>query len=392
MTEKPPGAAPRIRVLISGHLPPPVGGMATYYHLLVNSRLSEHVDYRFAQTSSHKRQLASSGRATISNLVSALCDCLRYTRAFLAYRPQIAHIGTAFGLSFMKHSYCVLLARLWGKRVLLHPHCSLAALYHDRGRAWQWFVRRVIGWTDGVVVLSQEWMQLAAIVPGVKIYGLPNPVDIAEYQPAMLRHPSETRREGPLSVLYLGYLGRAKGSFDILEAAWQVRQRGADMVFHLVGGELAPGELERLGEKIRTLHLEQQVHLHPPAYGADKLKFFSEADLFIYPSYHEGVPMAVLEAMASGLAVVATRVGGLPDVVKHEVNGLLIEAGKPDQLADALCRLAQDDSLRISMQKSSYQMVCDRYGMDEHIAQLVTIYQMVMADEKTKLREGGPTG
>ncbi len=366
------------RVLISGHLPPPIGGMATYYLSLVNSRLQEKVDYQFVQTSSQKRQGGESGLVTISNIIAAIKDCLRFTRAILRFQPQIAHIGTAFGLSFLKHSYCVFITRMLRIRVLLHPHCSLSFLYPDRSRLWQWFFRRVIHSTDGVVALSREWLQLSSIIPKVKVYILPNAIDVKFYEQALEKHLKETKNGNPLKILYLGYLGIEKGSFDILDSAATINSLGLEMDFDLVGSESTPGELAKLQEKRRSAKLEKSVKLNPPAFGKEKLEFFQNADIFIYPSYHEGMPMAVLEAMASGLPIIATNVGGLPDLVQDGINGLLVDPGQPDQLADALCNLANNLELLQSMQKMSYQFVSQNFDIDNHINQLVRIYEDVI--------------
>jgi hypothetical protein len=129
---KVPEDSRKLRVLISGHLPPPVGGIATFYEFLLGSSLPERVDLQFVQTSSQKRTLSRSGQAPTSNLISALRDCGRFTRAVLIHRPHISHIATDFGLSFIKHSIRVGVARLLGSRVLLHPHCSILALYTER--------------------------------------------------------------------------------------------------------------------------------------------------------------------------------------------------------------------------------------------------------------------
>lgn len=377
-----------IRVLITGHLPPPIGGMATYYQTLLNSSLSKHVDYRFVQTSSQKRRLANSGRFTASNLIAAVRDCVRFTHALASFHPQIVHIGTAFGLSFLKNSYCVLISRLLRKQVLLHPHCSLSFLYFDRSKTWQWFFRQVIRRTNGIVVLSQEWFQLESIVPGCKVFYLPNAVNLAEYREVFENRKAGSHRRDPLSILYLGYLGKAKGSFDLLEAAKQTEERGVKMIFNLVGSELTPGELNLLHEKIQTLHLKAFVKLHEPVYDADKMALFRNADIFVYPSYHEGIPMAVLEAMGSGLPVVASRTGGLPDLVHDGVNGILIEPGHPVQLADALCSLAKNPSRRLAMQKESHQIVRDRFSMDRHVSQLINIYEQVLCTSLPKKKDG----
>src|SRR4030042_4499193 len=111
-------------VLISGALPPPMGGVGAYYQTLLKSSLHDQIDLKFVQTSSQNRKNSSTGKATLPNLIGAIKDCWRFTRAIMVYRPKIAHIGTAYGFSFIKHTFCIILGQLYRARVLLHPHCS----------------------------------------------------------------------------------------------------------------------------------------------------------------------------------------------------------------------------------------------------------------------------
>jgi glycosyltransferase involved in cell wall biosynthesis len=80
---------------------------------------------------------------------------------------------------------------------------------------------------------------------------------------------SQVRKNDPLSILYLGYLGRAKGTFDLVEAAKEVLSKGIDASFDLVGEELTPGEYEQLRERIDAAALNGCVRLHSPAYGPE---------------------------------------------------------------------------------------------------------------------------
>lgn len=374
-TEKPTPVSNKLRILISGSLPPPLSGLEIYFQTLLNSSLPEQVDLSFVQTSAQKRKLSSAGKATISNMVYAILDCGRFTWAILTKRPQIAHIGNAAGLSYVKHSVCVIIARIFGSRVLLHPHCSLLVLYDERSKSWQWFFKRVIRWTNGVLVLSKEWLRLRSIVPGCKVYYLPNAIDLTQFRPMAEKHLAESKLGIPCKILYLGWLGKAKGCFDLVDAALEAHSQGIDMIVDLVGGELVSGELELLRKKINAAKLEDYVRLHPLAYGKEKLDFLQDADIFVYPSYAEGMPMAVLEAMACGLPIVASRVGGIPDLIQDGKNGILVEPGRPEQLAGAICRIARDHELRNSMKKANYQQACEQYDIEQHVKQLVQLYQ-----------------
>ena len=409
------------RVLFSGCLPPPHGGIATFCKSLLESTLPQKVSLHFVQTSSQSRPLAQCGRVSGTNISAALRDWARFTREALSFRPQITHIATAPGLSFIKHSLCLVIARLLGSKVLLHPHCSLGVFVPQAG--WKrWACLKMIGLADGTIVLSSEWLELRQALPGRQIYFLPNAVDLKQYQgiaeerfdrgydPSTggdeggqetpghrppLRMPysadpaqqqvqeqnallSSQRSRYQLNILYLGYLGEAKGSFDLIDAARRTAEAELPFNYHLVGDELNPGARAALQRAITAAGLEQVVRLHPPAYDSEKMAFFREADIFIYPSHHEGMPMAIMEAMACGLAVVATRVGGIPDLVEDGVNGLLVDPGEPGQLAVGIVRLAADCALRTSIGKASYKIATEKFDFERHMDELAEIYREVI--------------
>jgi len=334
--------AQSMRVLVSGLVPPPIGGMATFYETLLSSSLPTRVDLAFVQTSTHKRTLEKSGRVSPLNILLSFADCWRFARAIMVHQPVIAHIGTAFGLSFIKHSVCVLIARAFGSKVLLHPHCSYLVLYEDQSPLWKWYFRRIISLVAGIIALSQEWSALALIAPNCKVYPLPNAISLQPFREIAQERMTSYITKRPLHILYLGYIGKAKGSFDLVDAAKSTFYGGQRCEFQLIGGELSPGECVLIREKINAAGLEGQVHILPPVTGSDKLAAYRWADVFVYPSYHEGMPMAVSEAMACGMPVVASKVGGLPDLVTEGVNGLLVEPGHPEQIAAAICRLADE--------------------------------------------------
>jgi glycosyltransferase involved in cell wall biosynthesis len=366
------------RVLISGHLPPPMSGIGTYYQTLLSSSLSSRVNLQFIDTSSRRRPGSKTGNWSFLNLVSAIGDCVRFARAVVAYRPEICHIATAFGLSFAKHSVCVTFARLLGSKVLLHPHCSFYILYEQQGRVWQWFVRKVVGLCFGVVVLSNEWKKLQEVAPGCRIYYLPNAINVLNYVDVG-REKIESKSESPcLHVLYLGHLGKAKGSFDLICAARTILSQVQGVVFDLVGQEHGIGEMKQLNTQVADAGLEQFIHIRAAVTGVEKINLFRSADIFVYPSYHEGMPMAVIEAMACGLPIIATQVGGLLDLVCPGLNGFLVPAGQPDQLANAIYKLVVNPQMRRSMQKSSFRLAHENFDIENLVFRLLEIYQAAL--------------
>ena len=215
-------------------------------------------------------------------------------------------------------------------------------------------------------------------MPDCPVYYLPNAVNLARYRDIALEHARRSRRAGAFRILYLGYLGKAKGTLDLIDAAAELCGKHPDIFFDLVGGELCNSEMGPVRTRIESLGLNDRVLVHPPVTGSAKTSFLREADLFVYPSHHEGMPMAVLEAMASGLAIVATRVGGLPDLLGEKTNGLLVEPGQPGQIASALEELYLNDALRRSMMEKSRAIACERYDLESRISQLVEIYRVTV--------------
>lgn len=367
-----------MRILVSGCLPPPIGGMASFYEGLLASSLPTRVHLDFVQTSSQNRMFQKSGRLSFFNIISSVADCLRFFRTVIASQPHIAHIGTAFGLSFVKHGFCVLIARLCGVKVLLHPHCSLTALYTEKSVWWRWYFLKIISLTHGVVALSQEWLRLAVIMPNTSIYILPNAINLKDYCEVALEHLSSNAPLIVPHVLYLGYLGKAKGSFDLVDAAQKAVQRGILCEFRLIGGELSPGELTSLSKKIKAAGLGKHICIEEPVTGLKKIAAFRWADIFVYPSYNEGLPMAVIEAMACGLPIIASKVGGLPDLITEGLNGLLIDDGCPDQIAKSIERLITNPALRVTMGRRGYERAVQGFDIEDRIQQLISIYISVL--------------
>lgn len=332
------------RVIIAGHLAPPMGGIATFCQALLDSTLADLVDLRFVQTSSQRRFLSSSGKATWKNIIEAQRDCGRFFRACLAHRPDIAHICTAVGVSFLKHSLCVIFARAMACRVVLHPQCSFDRLYAGPP-LWKWYCNRIFRLSSGVVVLSKEWFALREILPDVKIYCLPNAIDIRPYQIiASRRSWTDARR---VRLLYLGHLGEVKGTYDLLDAFKILNVGESQVVLNLVGDVLTEQDEERLAEAAGDVADDgKKIWLIPPVSGEGKLACFEHADIFVFPSHDEGMPMAILEAMAAGLPVVATAVGGIPELITNGVNGFLIPPHAPIDLSKAIENLCKDVRLR----------------------------------------------
>jgi glycosyltransferase involved in cell wall biosynthesis len=109
--------------------------------------------------------------------------------------------------------------------------------------------------------------------------------------------------------------------------------------------------------------------------------YYNDADAFVLPSFAEGVPVVLMEAMAKGLPVITTRIMGIPELVEHEVSGLLVPPGRVDCLVDAITRLAGDGSLRQTLGRQGRDRVCGDFDVRQSGRQLASLFQGLAASD-----------
>jgi len=181
----------------------------------------------------------------------------------------------------------------------------------------------------------------------------------------------------PSDSFTVGWIGRmtaVKRTDDVLVAFKRLRDSGVGATLCMVGDGPDRGQLEdrahELGIVRDTLFLGYQEEVAP---------FYAAFDALVLPSGNEGTPVSAIEALAAGRPVVATRVGGVPDVVRDGEDGFLVEAGATDDLADRLERLARDPKLRERMGAAGRERVLPRYAVDRLVDDVDRLYRSLLA-------------
>jgi colanic acid/amylovoran biosynthesis glycosyltransferase len=177
--------------------------------------------------------------------------------------------------------------------------------------------------------------------------------------------------ERPPAILYIGRLVPEKGQAVLLEATALLAGRGHPVEVTLAGeGPLRP-DLERRAER---LGIAAQVRFLG-AVGQDRLReLYETASIFCLPSFAEGVPVVLMEAMAMGLPVVSTRITGIPELIEDGVGGLLVAPGRPDELADRLESLLNDPALRRELGIRGREAVLREFDAERSATQLYKLF------------------
>lgn len=200
-------------------------------------------------------------------------------------------------------------------------------------------------------------------------------IDVARVQrlPALDAHVEFWLPHGVPLVVNVGALVGHKGQTHLLDAMPLVMREVPDA--HLV--ILGEGELRvPLERQVKDLHLERAVRM--PGFREDVLSLMKSADLFVMSSVTEGLGSAVLDAMAMGLAVAATRAGGIPEAVVHGETGLLVPPGEPKPLAAAIVRLLKDPLLRARYGHAGQARVAAHFGVNALVEGTLAVYREVL--------------
>jgi glycosyltransferase involved in cell wall biosynthesis len=293
----------------------------------------------------------------IAKVFVAVHGGLRLVLVCLFRRCDIVHIHMSAHASFFRKSVMVGVARFFRRGTLLHVHGSRFDVFHEGSSpSVKSRIRAVLERVDIVIALSDSWRsRLAGFAPEAEIRVLPNPVVADDFAPAAASRTDVPADGG--TVLFLGAFGKRKGIYDLIEAMSVVVARRPGVTFEL-GGDKEVEEVRRLTEKSGVA---KSVRMLGWVTGDVKIAAFARAHIYVLPSYHEGLPIGVLEAMAAGLPVVTTPVGGIPEVVKDGVNGLIVSPGDVKALGASILRLLEDAELRERMSGANVEFIRSRH-------------------------------
>lgn len=243
----------------------------------------------------------------INGLIKIVC------KLTLNKNLRIVHIHTASYNSFKRSSWFVRLAKAMGRKVVLHIHGGGFREYYNTNPRWILKILKkadcVLALTDGWKVFFSDQLQLPKVVV------VPNIISNPQVK--------KVEHDGRLHLLFLGFIVEQKGIFDLVEVIKQHKAEWDGKLMLHVGGS---HEVERLQNLIKNNGLENLIQYEGWVTGDKKIVLLNQMDAYILPSYIEGLPISILEALSYGKPVITTPVGGIPEVI-NEQNGFLFEPG-----------------------------------------------------------------
>jgi glycosyltransferase involved in cell wall biosynthesis len=356
----------RHAVLILGPSLSAISGVTTHVNSLLKSPLRAAFSLAHFQVGSEGRSESVPGR-----LARFLLSPFALAAAIVRRDIALVHINTSLNAkAYWRDLAYLVMAKLCGARVVLQKHGGSLREFSGGG-LFAAFVRATLRLADAIVVLSRaELAEYRERLPGKNVLLLPNGIDLGAL-PERAILPSR----GPVRAIYIGRLAPRKGLDEILDAFALLKGQN---VARLVIAGSGPDEAA-LKARVQSLGLDAEVRFAGPAYGEHKARLLRESDLLLLPSYSEGLPYALLEAMAAGVVPVVTRVGAIPDVVEEGVHGAFVPLREAGPIAGAVAALEADRTRLLRMSAACRRRVAAGYSIERLGAGFAALYSQLCA-------------
>jgi glycosyltransferase involved in cell wall biosynthesis len=359
-------AAKKHKIVLLGPSLEAVSGVSTHVRMLFASDLA--LDYELLHF-----QVGSEGRreTALKRLMRFSFSPLHLALILMRTGAEVVHLNVSLDpKAYWRDLVYSIVARLLRRRVVSQIHGGAMPQDFFRHNALlTWVLRRFLVSSDVVTVLSSA--ELAAyrrFDPRIKVHLVPNAID-----PSGLAGRTRTcNTDRPLKLIYVGRLVRTKGLFEIIEAMVELKRTGH--VFGLcIAGEgpdqaalMAASQTAGLGDRIRFLGR---------VFAERKWRLWLDSDVFVLPSYMEGLPYSLLEAMAAGCVPVTTPVAAIPDVMRDQEHGLFVPPKDASALAVAVAALDDDRAGLFRMAEAARRRALEHYTVARLADDFRKLYQ-----------------
>jgi len=333
------------------------GGISTVLKSYLNSNLNG--KYHLKCISSH---VDGSIARKFVQVIYGLIKLLFYLELS---HVDIVHIHGSDVISSKRKYFYFKLAYLFNSKLIYHFHgASFSEQFSKTSIFWRKKIMEMFQEVDLVICLSNNWRdEIKKIAPHANIVVVPNSVKL----PLLSNRVYNSEN---ISILFLGLIGERKGLFDLIKVFMRLLTDGNNIVLNIGGN----GDTTKLLTAIFDLGINKHANYLGWVSEEERDRLFRETDIFVLPSYAEGMPMSILEAMSYGVPVISTIVGGIPELIEDGETGLLVNPGDIDMLYEKMNDLIHNDEYRKKLGENGRLKIEKNHNISEHIYRIDNIY------------------
>ncbi|WP_281544137.1 glycosyltransferase family 4 protein [Grimontia sp. SpTr1] len=330
------------------------GGISSVVSTYKNSGLFEIANVKY---------IASYDKPNKIMMLFKFISCfLSLFRLLISNQVSCVHVHSASRGSFWRKMIILKFSHYFGVRTIFHLHSGeFENFYRSQNPSIKRFISNFLSEVDIVIALTEHWKRVVKnISPNSHVRVVSNPVQTFE--------GNYKRKHN--QILFLGRLRETKGLYELVDACALLKQQGLPFNLVLAGD----GDIEG----VRKLCIDKDIYEHTSltgwVEGTNKERLLLESDIFVLPSYFEGLPIGVLEAMANRVAVIATSVGGIPDILTNGHDGLLVPSRDHLELAGAIKTLLQQPARKQMYIDNAFSRATEHYHCDSVNLALLNLY------------------
>jgi len=305
------------------------------------------------------------GCSVYKRILFTLKSFLRIHKLYKQQNFKILHVHMSERASIYRKGLVMRYAKKRGSKIVLHMHgAEFEMLYRKMNKTQKASVKRVLNMADKILILGHYWQDfISSLVDDPqRIQVVYNAVNV----PPKYKYNIDSR-----NILFLGAVSQRKGIHVLLEALCKSREALQDMCCVNIYGPDVNGNISDL---INEKQLSGWVKYCGWLNKDHKKAVLSNTSINVLPSFHEGLPMTILEAMSYGIPSIATSIAAIPEAVNHE-NGIIVSPGDAESLANALKELVHNDEKRGRLSQNAYKDAVRKFTIEKHILKIETVYK-----------------
>ncbi len=357
------------KILLVGPFPPPVGGMSVYMEQLYNLLKNKGIKIYKIDTIREGKKYKKS-KLNLTDVFFTLKILYIYIEYLLSCDIKIVHIHTSSYWSFWQKMFFLIIAKFFGKKTILHIHGGGFEEFYSKNKLKK-IIIFLLQLPNKIVVLSEKWKTFySSLVKQKKIVIVKNFVSYREVQRNCLnKFQIKKYLTNDSIILFMGALLKEKGVLDLLKLASVMTSN--NIKFVICGkGELEPVVKEEVKKNKNLLYLGEVD-------GELKYCIFKNTKIFILPSYIEGLPMVLLEAMSYSIPIITTYVGGIPDIIKNGTNGVLVKPGDIIEMKHQIDSLLNDKHFYSLISKNAFKTYSENFTDEIGLRRIIEIYNSI---------------
>ena len=338
------------------------GGQITACNDLANSELKYIYNLKFIDSTSKSNPPPN----IYIRFIIALKRLIIFIFNIIYFRPNVIIIFLAGLTSTLEKGLMILIGRIFNKKIMIFPRAGELINAYKRIYLFKIFVKFTFQYVNKFLCQGKTFQDFAVTELNLRKENcpiIPNWTAREDFLDLGL-HRNYSEKKENLNIIFIGWLEKHKGIYEIIEATSILRKTHQD--FHIsLGGD--GNYMKEAKTLIKEKRLEKFISLLGWINQKEKIKLLKKSDILILPSWNEGLPNAMIEAMSSGLACIVSEVGAIPDYIIDEKNGLLIKPKCSEDLAKSIVKLLDNKILLKTIKRNSFKFAKKNFTIENSL-------------------------